>query len=128
MAVNLALKILVVDDYSTIRRITRNTLTQLGFSDIAEATDGSSALATLREQRIGLVLSDWVMEPMTGLALLRAMRADAKLAGIPFVMLTSGSHQEDPAVAKEAGAGALLVKPFTTVSLKQALTSVLGPF
>ena len=125
---NLASNVLVVDDYGTMRRIIRNLLTQIGFSNIDEAADGATALGKLREKPFGLVISDWNMEPMTGLQLLKEVRSDAKLAHIPFVMVTAESKTENVIAAKEAGVTNYIVKPFNAETLKQKLTAVFGPF
>ena len=113
------MKILVVDDYATMRRIVRNLLTQIGFSDIEEAGDGVTALAKLRESKFGLVISDWNMEPMTGLQLLKEIRADNKLNATPFIMVTAESKTENVVAAKEAGVNNYIVKPFNANRLKQ---------
>jgi len=120
------MKILVVDDYATMRRIVRNLLTQIGYTDIDEAGDGVSALAKLREFKFGLIISDWNMEPMTGLQLLKEVRADAKLAGIPFIMVTAESKTENVIAAKQAGVNNYIVKPFNADTLKQKIQSVIG--
>ena len=122
------MKILVVDDYATMRRIVRNLLTQIGFSDIEEAGDGVTALAKLRESKFGLVISDWNMEPMTGLQLLNEIRADNKLNATPFIMVTAESKTENVVAAKEAGVNNYIVKPFNADTLKQKITSVIGAF
>ena len=122
------MKILVVDDYATMRRIVRNLLTQIGFNDIEEAGDGVTALAKLRESKFGLVISDWNMEPMTGLQLLKEIRADNKLSGTPFIMVTAESKTENVVAAKEAGVNNYIVKPFNAATLKTKLSSVLGNF
>ena len=122
------MKILVVDDYATMRRIVRNLLTQIGFSDIEEAGDGVTALAKLRESKFGLVISDWNMEPMTGLQLLKEIRADNKLNATPFIMVTAESKTENVVAAKEAGVNNYIVKPFNADTLKQKMTSVFGEF
>jgi len=122
------MKILVVDDYATMRRIVRNLLTQIGFSDIEEAGDGVTALAKLRESKFGLVISDWNMEPMTGLQLLKEIRADNKLNATPFIMVTAESKTENVVAAKEAGVNNYIVKPFNAATLKTKLSSVLGQF
>ena len=121
-----AMNVLVVDDYSTMRRILRNLLTQIGFSNIDEAADGSSALAKLREKRFGLVISDWNMEPMTGLELLKEVRADSRLKDTPFVMITAESKTENVIEAKKAGVNNYIVKPFNAETLKKKIESVLG--
>ena len=122
------MKILVVDDYATMRRIVRNLLTQIGFSDIEEAGDGVTALAKLRESKFGLVISDWNMEPMTGLQLLKEIRADNKLNATPFIMVTAESKTENVVAAKEAGVNNYIVKPFNAATLKTKLASVIGNF
>ena len=128
MAVDMNMPILIVDDYKTMLRIIRNLLKQLGFDNVEEATDGSAALAKLRDKAYGLVISDWNMEPMTGIQLLREVRADAKLKSLPFIMVTAESKSENVIVAKEAGVSNYIVKPFNAATLKQKLASVLGAF
>ncbi|HYD69865.1 chemotaxis response regulator CheY [Azospirillum sp.] len=120
------MKILVVDDYATMRRIVRNLLTQIGYTDIDEAGDGVAALAKLRESKFGLVISDWNMEPMTGLQLLKEIRADAKLAPLPFIMVTAESKTENVIAAKQAGVNNYIVKPFNAETLKQKIQAVIG--
>ena len=126
--VDMAMPILVVDDYKTMLRIIRNLLKQLGFNNVDEATDGSTALQKLREKNYGLVISDWNMEPMTGLQLLREVRADDKLKDTPFIMITAESKKENVVAARQAGVSNYIVKPFNAETLKGKLTSVLGPF
>src|ERR1700712_3704211 len=87
--------VLIVDDYKTMLRIIRNLLKQIGFEHVDEASDGSEALAKLRTKSFGLVISDWNMEPMTGLELLQAVRADVKLKALPFIMITAESKTEN---------------------------------
>ena len=119
------MKILVVDDYATMRRIIRNLLSQLGYTDIEEAADGAAALQVLRQQRFELVISDWNMEPMTGLQLLKEVRADARLKDLPFIMVTAESKTENVIAAKQAGVSNYIVKPFNAETLKQKIASVL---
>jgi two-component system chemotaxis response regulator CheY len=128
MAVDMNMKVLVVDDYKTMLRILRNLLNQLSFTDIDEAIDGTEALGKLREDKFGLVISDWNMEPMTGIELLREVRADDKLKHIPFIMITAESKSENVIAAKEAGVSNYIVKPFNAGTLKSKLVSVLGEF
>ena len=123
---HLSSPVLVVDDYSTMRRIIRNLLTQIGFSTIDEATDGGDALAKLRDRSFGLVISDWNMEPMTGLQLLKEVRADGRLNGMPFIMITAESKTENVIEAKKAGVNNYIVKPFNADTLKKKIESVLG--
>jgi two-component system chemotaxis response regulator CheY len=128
MAVDKNMNILIVDDYKTMLRIIRNLLRQLGFANIEESTDGSMALQMLRGGNFGLVISDWNMEPMTGLQLLREVRADAKLKGTPFIMVTAESKSENVIAAKEAGVSNYIVKPFNAETLQAKMVSVLGEF
>ena len=139
--------ILIVDDYKTMLRIIRNLLKQIGFDNVDEATDGSTALQRLREKNYGLVISDWNMEPMTGLQLLKEIRSDSKLKHIPFIMITSESKTENVIAAKEAfimitsesktenviaakeaGVSNYIVKPFNADTLKQKLQAIFGSF
>ena len=128
MAVDMNMSILIVDDYKTMLRIIRNLLKQLGFNNVDEATDGSSALHKLRAKGYGLVISDWNMEPMTGIQLLREVRADTRLKEMPFIMITAESKSENVVAAKEAGVSNYIVKPFNAATLKQKLTSIIGNF
>ncbi|HVY98295.1 MAG TPA: response regulator [Dongiaceae bacterium] len=128
MAVDMQMNILIVDDYKTMLRIIRNLLKQLGFNNVDEATDGSMALQKLRDKDYGLVISDWNMEPMTGIQLLREVRADAKLKALPFIMITAESKTENVIAAKEAGVNNYIVKPFNAATLKTKLASVIGNF
>ncbi len=128
MAVNKEMAILVVDDYKTMLRIIRNLLKQLDFSNVDEATDGAEALQKLRDKDYGLVISDWNMEPMTGLQLVREVRSDKKLKTLPFIMVTAESKTENVVAAKEAGVSNYIVKPFNAETLKQKIVSVLGEF
>ncbi|MDQ2954387.1 MAG: response regulator, partial [Pseudomonadota bacterium] len=112
MAVDLSIPILVVDDYNTMIRIIRNLLRQIGFENVDDAADGSSALARLRGKQYGLIISDWNMEPMTGFDLLREVRGDPQLAATPFIMITAESKTENVIAAKKAGVSNYIVKPF----------------
>ena len=103
MELDLSLPIQVVDDYNTTIRIIRNLLKQLGFEDVDDASDGSSALSKMRSKRYGLVISDWNMEPMTGYDLLREIRCDPNLARTPFIMVTAESKTDNVIAAKKAG-------------------------
>ena len=128
MAVDKNINVLIVDDYKTMLRIVRNLLKQLGFNNVDEATDGSMALQMLRVGNYGLIISDWNMEPMTGLQLLREVRADAKLKDIPFIMVTAESKSENVIAAKQAGVTNYIVKPFNAETLKAKMVSVIGEF
>ncbi|HYE51388.1 MAG TPA: chemotaxis response regulator CheY [Azospirillaceae bacterium] len=120
------MQVLVVDDYATMRRIIRNLLNQIGFQKIEEASDGADALTKLRAGQFGLVISDWNMEPMTGLQLLKEVRADIRLKGTPFIMVTAESKTENVVAAKEAGVNNYIVKPFNAETLKKKIESVIG--
>ena len=124
MAVDLSMPILVVDDYNTMIRIIRNLLRQLGFEDIDDAADGASALSKMRGRRYGLVISDWNMEPMTGYDLLKEIRGDPNLAGIPFIMVTAESKTDNVIAAKKAGVNNYIVKPFNAQTLKSKIETV----
>lgn len=128
MAVDMNMPILIVDDYKTMLRIIRNLLKQLGFDNVDEATDGSAALLKLRQKDFALVISDWNMEPMTGIELLREVRADARLKDLPFIMVTAESKTENVISAKAAGVSNYIVKPFNAATLKMKLAAVLGNF
>lgn len=124
MAMDSTMPILVVDDYKTMTRIIRNLLNQLGFIHIDEASDGTEALTKLRGKRYGLVISDWNMEPMTGLELLQHVRGDADLCRMPFIMVTAESKTENVVAAKRAGVNNYIVKPFNAQTLKAKIDAV----
>jgi two-component system chemotaxis response regulator CheY len=124
MAVDLSMPILVVDDYQTMTRIIRNLLRQLGFSDIDDASDGSSALQRLHDRSYGLIISDWNMQPMTGYELLKEVRASPELASTPFIMITAESKTENVIAAKQAGVNNYIVKPFNAQTLKAKIDAV----
>jgi two-component system, chemotaxis family, chemotaxis protein CheY len=124
MSVNLAMPILIVDDYNTMVRIIRNLLKQLGFQNVEDASDGSSALQKLRHKAYGLVISDWNMEPMTGYDLLKEVRADPALSDIRFIMVTAESKTENVIAAKRAGVDNYIVKPFNAQTLQQKIAAV----
>jgi two-component system chemotaxis response regulator CheY len=124
------MKILVVDDFSTMRRIVRNLLIELGFSgaQISEAEDGNHALATLQAALTGvpfdLVVTDWNMPNMTGIDLLRAIRADARLKSVPVLMVTAENNRDQIIAAAQSGVNGYVVKPFTAVTLKEKLDRI----
>src|ERR1700676_2900366 len=124
MALDPSMPVLVVDDYSTMVRIIRNLLGQLGFADVDDARDGQSALVKMHTRRYGLVISDWNMEPMTGYDLLRQVRADPGLGEIPFIMVTAESKTENVIAAKKAGVNNYIVKPFNAQTLKAKIEAV----
>lgn len=120
------MKILVVDDFSTMRRIVRNLLVEVGFSSslIQEADDGESAIAILRTQPFDLVVTDWNMPNMTGIDLLRAIRAEDALKGMPVLMVTAENNRDQIIAAAQAGVNGYVVKPFAAVTLKEKLTKI----
>jgi two-component system chemotaxis response regulator CheY len=124
MALDPNMSVLVVDDYSTMIRIIRNLLRQLGFVDVDDASDGASALAKMTTKRYGLVISDWNMEPMTGYDLLRQVRANPELETTPFIMVTAESKTENVIAAKKAGVDNYIVKPFNAQTLKAKIEAV----
>jgi two-component system chemotaxis response regulator CheY len=124
MVYNSAMPVLVVDDYSTMVRIIRNLLRQLGFENVDEASDGAAALEKMQNRHYGLVISDWNMEPMTGYDLLRHVRADPELGEIPFIMVTAESKTENVIAAKKAGVNNYIVKPFNAQTLKAKIEAV----
>ncbi len=119
------MKFLVVDDFSTMRRIVRNLLKELGFTNISEAEDGADALNKLRtEGNFEFVVSDWNMPNMTGIDLLRAIRADANLKHLPVLMVTAEAKRENIIEAAQAGASGYVVKPFTAATLDEKLKKI----
>lgn len=124
MALDPKMPVLVVDDYSTMVRIIRNLLRQIGFEDIDDACDGSTALEKMTIKRYGLVISDWNMEPMTGFDLLRRVRANPQIETTPFIMVTAESKTENVIAAKKAGVNNYIVKPFNAQTLKAKIEAV----
>jgi len=126
VAVDKNMSVLVVDDYQTMIRIIKNLLKQLGFNNVDEATDGTAALEKIGQKSYGLIISDWNMEPMTGLDLLKKVRGSGNQ--VPFIMVTAESKTENVLAAREAGVNNYIVKPFNADTLKTKLSSVLGEF
>lgn len=118
------MKILVVDDFSTMRRIIKNLLRDLGFNNTAEADDGSTALPMLQNGSFDLLITDWNMPGMQGIDLLRAVRADPKLAQLPVLMVTAESKRDQIVEAAQSGVNGYIVKPFTAVTLKEKLEKI----
>jgi len=118
------MKILVVDDFSTMRRIVRNLLKELGFSNVHEAEDGVDALKKLRAESFDFVVSDWNMPNMTGIDLLREIRKDATLKHLPVLMVTAEAKKENIIEAAQAGASGYVVKPFTAITLDEKLKKI----
>ncbi|CAB3786651.1 Chemotaxis protein CheY [Paraburkholderia ultramafica] len=119
------MKILVVDDFPTMRRIVRNLLKELGYSNVDEAEDGQAGLARLRSGTYEFVISDWNMPNLDGLAMLKEIRADANLAHLPVLMVTAESKKENIIAAAQAGASGYVVKPFTAATLDEKLNKIL---
>jgi two-component system, chemotaxis family, chemotaxis protein CheY len=119
------MKILVVDDFPTMRRIVRNLLKELGYSNVDEAEDGMAGLARLRSGKYDFVISDWNMPNLDGLAMLKEIRADASLTHLPVLMVTAESKKENIIAAAQAGASGYVVKPFTAVTLDEKLNKIL---
>ena len=125
MSADKNLKFLVVDDFSTMRRIIRNLLRELGFLNVEEAEDGVAALRKLRESNFDFVVSDWNMPNMDGLTMLQSVRADAELKKIPVLMVTAEAKKENIVAAAQAGANGYIVKPFTAATLDEKLNKIL---
>lgn len=118
------MKILVVDDFSTMRRIIKNLLKDLGFSNIQEADDGSTALPMLQQGDFDFVVTDWNMPGMQGIDLLRAIRSDESLKHLPVLMVTAEAKKEQIVAAAQAGVNGYVVKPFTAATLKEKLEKI----
>jgi two-component system chemotaxis response regulator CheY len=121
MPLDFNMPVLVVDDYSTMFRIIRNFLRQLGFADVDGASDGSAALQMMHERDYGLVISDWNMAPMNGYDLLREVRADGGLFCTPFIMVTADGSRDHEEQAKQAGVSNYMLKPFNAVTLRSKI-------
>lgn len=128
MPVDTSMRVLIVDDYDSMLKVLRGLLRQLNFVNVDEASDGAQALAMLRRGGYGLVISDWNMEPMDGIELLRAVRADPDLKELPFVMVTAETKAENIVAARRAGVSNYIVKPFNAATLRSKLATVLGEF
>lgn len=126
MSIDTSMKILVVDDFATMRRIVKGVLKQLGFANIIEAEDGTNALEELKKEKVGLIVSDWNMPNMTGLDLLKAVREDVNLKSIPFLMVTAEGQKENVVEAVKAGVSNYIVKPFTPETFNEKLKKVFG--
>jgi two-component system chemotaxis response regulator CheY len=118
------IKILVVDDFPTMRRIVRNLLKELGFVNVDEAEDGAAGLEKVRAGSYGFVVSDWNMPNMDGLAMLQAIRADPQFAALPVLMVTAEAKKENIIAAAQAGANGYVVKPFTAVTLEEKINKI----
>ena len=119
------IKVLVVDDFATMRRIIKNVLKQLGFTKVLEADDGTTALEILKENKVDLIISDWNMPKMTGLDLLKTIRGEKTTQSIPFLMVTAEAQKDNVIQAVQSGVSNYLVKPFTAEAIKEKLTQIL---
>ncbi len=117
-------KFLVVDDFSTMRRIVRNLLKELGYANVDEAEDGAMALSKLKSENFDFVISDWNMPNMDGLEMLKQIRADAEIAKLPVLMVTAEAKKENIIAAAQAGANGYVVKPFTAATLDEKLAKI----
>lgn len=118
------IKILVVDDFSTMRRIIKNLLRDLGFTNVIEADDGKTALPILHQGGVQFLVTDWNMPGMTGIDLVRAVRADPKMAGMPILMVTAEAKREQIIAAAQAGVNGYVIKPFTAAVLKEKIDKI----
>ncbi len=121
-----SIRILIVDDFATMRKVIRNLLKQVGYENIVEAEDGAIALRTLKAQKVDFVISDWNMPNMSVLELLKAVRADEELNSTPFLMVTAEALQENVIAAVKAGVSNYIVKPFTAEVLNSKIEKILG--
>lgn len=121
---NKNMKILIVDDFSTMRRIIKNLLRDLGYTNMAEADDGITALPMLQNSNYDFLVTDWNMPGMQGIDLLKAVRNDPKLAGLPVLMVTAESKRDQIVEAAQAGVNGYIVKPFTAATLKEKIDRI----
>ncbi|MFO7495912.1 MAG: response regulator [Desulfobacterales bacterium] len=120
------IKILIVDDFATMRRILKNILKKIGFTHIIEADDGSNALKVLEKEKVDLVISDWNMPKMTGLEFLKAVRSNTAFKDLPFLMVTAEAQKQNIIEAVQAGVSNYVVKPFTEEVITEKLAKILG--
>jgi two-component system, chemotaxis family, chemotaxis protein CheY len=125
MPIDTNMNVLIVDDYKTMLRIIKNLLSQIGFENVDEATDGDMAFHKLKEKQYGLVISDWNMEPVSGFELLKKVRAVDSMKNLPFIMVTAESKTENVVAAKQAGVSNYIVKPFNAETLRSKIESVI---
>lgn len=124
MAYDPNMRVLIVDDFSTMRRIVRNILRQLGFNNVVEADDGTTAWDTINREKIDFIVSDWNMPKMTGIELLRKVRSSEQYADTPFLMVTAETQQENIIEAVQAKVSNYIVKPFTADTMKQKIDKI----
>ncbi|MBW2644096.1 MAG: response regulator [Deltaproteobacteria bacterium] len=123
---DLNMKVLIVDDFATMRRILRNILKQIGFKNMIEADNGKNALKELKKEKVDLIMCDWNMPEMPGIDLLKNMKADDELKDIPFVMVTAEAQKDNIVEAVKAGVSNYVVKPFTAETINEKLKKVFG--
>lgn len=123
---DLNMKVLIVDDFSTMRKIVRNIIKQLGFKNIIEADDGKSAVKELKKGKVDLILCDWNMPEMSGIDLLKTVRSDDELKDTPFVMITAEAQKDNILEAVKEGVSNYIVKPFTAETISEKLTKIFG--
>lgn len=126
MPYNPDMRVLVVDDFSTMRRIVKNILRQLGFNNVVEADDGTTAWDMINKEKIDFIVSDWNMPQMTGIELLRKVRSSEAYADTPFLMVTAEAQQENIIEAVQAKVSNYIVKPFTAETMKQKIDKIFG--
>ena len=126
MPVDTSIKVLIVDDFATMRRIVKGVLKQFGFNNIIEAEDGNAALEELKKEKIGLIVSDWNMPNMSGLDLLKAVRGNDQFKNIPFIMVTAEGQKESVIEAVKFGVSNYIIKPFTPETFNEKLQKVFG--
>jgi two-component system chemotaxis response regulator CheY len=124
MAIDYNLKVLIVDDFATMRRIVKNILTQLGFKNFIEADDGSTAWYILQKEQVDFIVSDWNMPKMTGIELLKKVRADERFQNLPFLMVTAEAQKENIVEAVKARVCNYIVKPFTPETLSEKIEKI----
>lgn len=124
MAIDYNMKVLIVDDFATMRRIVKNILTQIGFKNFIEADDGSTAWEILQKEQVDLILSDWNMPKMTGIELLKKVRADERFKDLPFLMVTAEAQKENIVEAVKARVSNYIVKPFTPETLSEKIEKI----
>jgi two-component system chemotaxis response regulator CheY len=123
---DLSMKILIVDDFATMRRILKNTLKQIGLTNIIEADDGTTALKELENTKVDLIISDWNMPKMSGIELLKAVRGNSELKDLPFLMVTAEAQKQNVIEAVQAGVSNYVVKPFTPEAISEKLKKIFG--
>jgi two-component system chemotaxis response regulator CheY len=125
MSIDKDIKVLVVDDFATMRKVIKNLLKNAGYNNIVEAEDGADALKVLKSVKVDFIISDWNMPNMNGLEFLKAVRADSEFSGLPFLMVTAEALQDNVVMAVKAGVSNYIVKPFTAEILGEKIEKIL---